>query len=164
MNICDLAKLKSDEKTGTIDTIIATNDVEHIKCLIDNINNPGLVIQKITNYELLSELHIKYGNDSIKKYMNTVIGNGFASLEDYDKYQATIISVMTIINERKREIVVDRLNEIYNYDISMNSKRLNMLYVLMNEFGFDKNEALQILGEYDFKSRKVDIKKRTRRK
>ena len=92
----------------------------------------------------------------------------------YDRYrwaqnkcEEDLKEVFEDINKAFRIIsAIKILDQIYesNPQTSLHSKRLQMLNVLMNDFGFEKNFALNILSNYTFQVRNVDLKKELRKR
>lgn len=144
--------------------------------IIDNIDRH--LISRTNNFDLFilspsiqnQDLNYKEIYEYHKKRHNWYYNNGKRTAGSKEK---------RMFDERRKESTVDKvgyanarliendlIDQIYYSELpkSLNSKRLQMMYVLMNNYGYNKKQALDILNEYDFNIRNVDVKRLVKKK
>lgn len=131
--------------------------------LVSGINNFDLFIlspsvqNQNLNYKEVYEYH-KKRHDWYYNIGKRTAGSKEKRMFDDRRKQSTVDKV-GYVNVRLLENSL--IDQIYYSEPnkSLNSKRLQMMYVLINDYGYNKNQALDILYEYNFNIRNVDVKK-----
>lgn len=160
---CGCLKQSEDEiRFDICGKVIIDNIDKHLIGDYDNFNLFMISIKKTKNdidYEKIYKFHRIRNDWYYNQGFNTAGSNKIRNFDSRRKY-STVDKIGSVHVNLEKSNIKYELDQIYksNYQKSLNSKKLQMLYLLKNKLDYSKQQALEVIDSYNFEVRNKDVK------